>query len=254
VATGPPGAGPAAFAKPQPAETPASGDATQVFTGLRVPQIEASLVEIKPDGTAGRTVRLGKETIIGRLNCDISYPNDMLLSPRHSALGVREGKLYLRDLNSQNGAYIKQRQDAELSPGDVFLIGREIFRIKAANPRESPEGRDRQAPAGAPEFDRPVAAKLERILLSGEVVEEYNLDRPQITLGRTTGDLIFRNDPYMSGTHARILVEPRSLVLQDLKSRNGVYRRIRNEVELKDGDEFFLGEQIFRVRIESLEN
>jgi pSer/pThr/pTyr-binding forkhead associated (FHA) protein len=38
-------------------------------------------------------------------------------------------------------------------------------------------------------------------------------------------------------------------ILQDLKSRNGVYRRIRTEVELQNGDEFFLGEQIFRVEL-----
>lgn len=254
AATRPPAVGPAASAKPQPAATPASGDATQVFRGLRVPRIEASLVEIKPDGTTGRTVRLVKETSIGRGNCDLSYPNDMLLSPRHAALGVREGKLHLRDLNSQNGTYIKQRQDEELAASDVFLIGREIFRVTAVNPPEPSEGRDRQVLADTPEPDRPLTPKLERILLSGEVVEEYNLDKPQITLGRTTGDLIFRNDPYMSGTHARILVRPGRLVLQDLKSRNGVYRKIRNEVELKDGDEFFLGEQLFRARIEMLES
>jgi len=39
-----------------------------------------------------------------------------------------------------------------------------------------------------------------------------------------------------------------------LKSRNGVYRRIRDEIELRDADEFFLGEQLFRVEIQTIEN
>jgi pSer/pThr/pTyr-binding forkhead associated (FHA) protein len=37
-----------------------------------------------------------------------------------------------------------------------------------------------------------------------------------------------------------------------LRSRNGVFRRIRKEVELDDGDEFFLGEHIFRVQIRQI--
>lgn len=243
-----PAAPPAAPPRPAPLPT---GEGTHVFTGLRVPRIESSIIEIKSDGTTGKVTRLIKETFIGRAGCDVTYANDMLLSPRHAALSVRECKLYLRDLSSQNGTYIKQRQDTELAPGDVFLIGREIFRIRT---QELANDQGTQVVAGAPKLQRgPVTAKLERIQLSGEVIEEYSLDKPEITLGRTKGDLIFKNDPFMSGTHARILVQPGRFVLQDLKSRNGVYRKIRNEVELKDGDEFFLGEQLFRAQIKSLE-
>jgi len=36
-----------------------------------------------------------------------------------------------------------------------------------------------------------------------------------------------------------------------LKSKNGVYRKIRSEVELKDADQFFLGEQLFRVQVKT---
>jgi pSer/pThr/pTyr-binding forkhead associated (FHA) protein len=105
---------------------------------------------------------------------------------------------------------------------------------------------------GAPKLQRgPVTAKLERIQLTGEVIEEFSLDKPEITLGRTKGDLIFQDDPFMSGTHARIVAQPGRFLLQDLKSRNGVYRRIRNEAELRDGDEFFLGEHLFRVEMKT---
>jgi hypothetical protein len=37
-----------------------------------------------------------------------------------------------------------------------------------------------------------------------------------------------------------------------LRSRNGVFRRIRKEVELENGDEFFLGEHMFRVEIRQI--
>ena len=244
----PPIAGPA-----RPAAVPqtAPSEGTVVFTGLHAPTIEARIMEVKPDGSTGNSTRVTKEILIGRENCDVTYPSDVLLSPQHAALLVREGKLFLRDLRSQNGTFVRQRQDSELTPGDVFLLGRELFRFTTqavGEPPPSPEGTHVQL--GAPKLQRgPVTAKLERITLTGEVVEEFSLDKPETTLGRTTGDLVFKNDPYMSGTHARIVLQSGRFILQDLKSRNGVYQRIRTEVELQNGDEFFLGEQIFRVEL-----
>jgi pSer/pThr/pTyr-binding forkhead associated (FHA) protein len=55
----------------------------------------------------------------------------------------------------------------------------------------------------------------------------------------------------MSGTHARITAQPGRFILQDLKSTNGIYRRIVGVVELRDSDEFFLGEQRFRVALKT---
>ena len=227
-----------------------------VFSGLRpTPRIEARLSEKKPDGTFGQAIPVAKETLIGRENCDLTYPQDTLLSPRHASLSVREGKLMLRDLNSQNGSYIRQRQDSELTPGDIFLLGRELFRFvtqsldESAN-REFTEG---TMMWNVPKLQKgPLTAKLEHIRLNGEVVAEFQLDKPETTLGRTKGDLIFKEDPYMSGMHARIVAQPGRFVLQDMRSRNGVYRRVRAEVELVDGDEFFMGEQLFHVDLKTV--
>lgn len=229
----------------------ASVEGTVVFTGFHIPKIEASITEKKPDGSAGKTIPVVKEAAIGRSKCDINYAEDVLLSPRHACLAVREGKLYLRDFDSQNGTFVRQRQDSELTPGDIFLLGRELFRFTTQSLEEAESAAQGTLVwSGPPKLQRgPVTAKLEHIKITGEVVEEFRLEKPEITLGRTTGDLVFKDDPYLSGTHARIVAQPGRFVLQDLRSRNGVYRRIRNEVELQDGDEFFLGEQIFRVTV-----
>jgi len=255
VVSKPPTPVPIPKAPPAPAAppTPAEGEDTYVFAGLHTPRIEASVVELKQDGSTGKTVRIIQETTFGRGTCDISYPADTLLSPRHASLQVRAGKLILKDLGSQNGTFQKQRQDGELTPGDVFLLGRELFRFVTQSMDENQDStQDTQLLMGAPKLQRgPVTAKLEHIQLSGEVIEEFSLEKPETTLGRTKGDLVFNDDPYMSGMHARIAAQPGRFILQDLKSRNGVYRRIRNEVELRHGDEFFLGEQLFRVEIKT---
>lgn len=194
-----------------------------------------------------------KEILIGRGNCDASYPSDALLSPRHASLAIRQGKLILKDQESQNGSFVKLRQETELKPGDVFLLGRELFRFVTQSLREAPAEASPQETVvmkGTPKLQRgPITAKLEHIQLTGEVSEEFPLDKPQTSLGRTNADLVFKNDPYMSATHARIVAQPGRFILQDLKSTNGIYRRIRGEAELADGDEFFVGEQRFRVAI-----
>ena len=231
-------------------------EGTVVFSGLRAaPRIEVRISEKKPDGTFGRAVPVVKETFIGRENCDLNYPQDMLLSPRHASVAVREGKLVLKDLNSQNGSFIRQKQDTELIPGDVFLLGRELFRFvtQSLDDSLSKESAEGTMVWSAPKLQKgPLTAKLEHIKLNGEVVAEFKLDKPETTLGRTTGDLVFKDDPYMSGTHARIVAQPGRFLLQDLRSRNGVYRRVRAEIELTDGDEFFMGEQLFHVDLKSL--
>jgi pSer/pThr/pTyr-binding forkhead associated (FHA) protein len=237
-------------ARPIPAEAPPVGEGTQVFTGLHIPKVEASVVELKQDGSTGKILRITKETLIGQSDCDISYPTDTLLSARHASISMRGDKVILKDLASRNGTFFKQRHDTELAPGDVFLLGRQLFRFVTEPAEDEQDVEGTRVLMGVPKLHAgPVHAKLERIQLTGEVLETFKLEKPEITLGRTKGDLTFKNDPYMSGEHARIVAQPGHFVLRDLKSRNGVYRRIRDEIELRHGDEFFMGEQIFRVEI-----
>ena len=192
------------------------------------------------------------ETRIGRENCDLTYPDDGLLSPHHSSVDLVEGRVFLKDLGSRNGTFVKQRKDTEIGDGDTFLVGRELFRLAL---KESPSAPDdptaTQTHAGAPKFgDQGPAFELQHVRLTGETVDRFALDKPEITIGRTGGDVQFKMDPYMSGRHARLKRRQGKILLQDLKSRNGTFRRIRADVELFDGDEFFSGEQLFRVGFE----
>ena len=234
----------------------AAPEETWAFGGLRTPSIEAQISEKKHDGSWGSPVQIVGGVSIGRTNCEINYPDDPRLSDRHALLTNREGKLHLEDFGSVGGTFIRQRQDAELVPGDVFLLGQDLFRFTTQSLDEAENSSPTQGTvvwSAPPKLLRgPVTAKLEHILLTGEVIEEFRLEKPETTLGRTNANLVFKDDHYMSGTHARIVAQPGRFVLQDLRSRNGVFRRVRNEIELQGGDEFFLGEHLFRVEIKRI--
>ena len=241
--------------RPSSPKQPAQGAPTAGDVAL---EIKASLTEVRPDGAAGETRELHGEVFIGRENCQINYPDDAQLSPLHASVAIREGRLFLKDYGSRNGTFLRQRRDTELAPGDVFLLGRDLFRFMTrpldARPNQASGLGARLLKRTPNPQPGPMTARLEHIELDGRVTGEFALEKPEITIGRTRGDLTFNDDPYMSAAHARVVAQPARFVLQDLNSRNGVYRRIRDEVELKDGDEFFLGEHVFRVQIKTLQN
>jgi len=224
-----------------------------VFDGFRASSIEAQIVEKNHDGSWGSPLQIVGGVSIGRSNCEISFPDDARLSDRHAMLSNQEGKLLLEDFGSLSGTFVKQRQDSELVPGDVFLLGQDLFRFttQSLDEAEKPNaGQGTVAWTSPPKLQRgPVTAKLEHILLTGEVIEEFRLEQPETTLGRTNAHLAFKDDHYMSATHARIVAQPGRFILQDLRSRNGIFRRVRDKIELEAGDEFFLGEHLFRVDI-----
>jgi pSer/pThr/pTyr-binding forkhead associated (FHA) protein len=65
--------------------------------------------------------------------------------------------------------------------------------------------------------------------------------------GRSEGTVTFADDPYVSPRHCRFAFEGERLHVEDGGSRNGVYRRIRGEVQLGAGAQIRLGRQLLRL-------
>ena len=67
---------------------------------------------------------------IGREECDINFPDDVYLSPRHARVEMSGESLELSDENSQNGTYVRIRGERELSHGDYLFLGRNLLRVE----------------------------------------------------------------------------------------------------------------------------
>ncbi len=98
---------------------------------------------------------------------------------------------------------------------------------------------------------RPVTAmpRLRLIQEGGGEGEIYKLDQEETLIGRNTGDIRFPHDGYMSGKHARIIRRGERFILVDESSRNGTFKRIDGEAELKAGDIILIGKQLFRFEL-----
>ena len=83
-------------------------------------------------------------------------------------------------------------------------------------------------------------------------LREAELDLPngELSIGRGTDCFLRINDELVSRRHARLLVTPNSVFLDDLGSRNGSRVNgspLTGSIELKIGDEVEIGTQIFQL-------
>lgn len=70
------------------------------------------------------------ETVIGRVDGDLIFPHDGYMSGRHARIMERKGRYFLLDHSSRNGTFVRIKGEVELQPGDMFLVGKQLFRFE----------------------------------------------------------------------------------------------------------------------------
>ncbi|MCA9603033.1 MAG: FHA domain-containing protein, partial [Myxococcales bacterium] len=92
-------------------------------------------------------------------------------------------------------------------------------------------------------------ARLVAVMKDGTDGRTFSLEETATDIGREEGSLILSDDPYLSRRHARIERRGDQFIVRDLESYNGVYARIREPVELSDGDMILIGQQVLRFEL-----
>lgn len=249
-----PGVGAAAMGPAPPAGTPPAaypaGTSFQFGAGQR-PEDRAKLVVIGQDGKPGREYEIeGEQTDIGREEGSILLVNDPYVSPRHARLQFREGRFFIRDLESVNGVYVRLRAPERLQHADLVLVGLEVLRFEVVSDAE--RGLGPAAERGTQVFGSPAAPRYARLCqrtVEGVTRDVYYPTREETVIGREVGDVVFTTDPFMSRRHAAIVRDPatNTFSMKDLGSSNGTYLAIRGERELVPGDHVRIGQHLFRL-------
>jgi pSer/pThr/pTyr-binding forkhead associated (FHA) protein len=275
VAAPPPAPAPAPIAPPvMPAPAVAPAAASPAARSVR-----ARVVLIARDGGEGPSFPLGESTDIGRTEGNVVIAEDRYISPRHARISVRQGVFYLRDLESTNGMYVRipfprlgleptptappdappggeNQASAEqiLTDQDLFLVGQQVLRFEVVKNAE--EGFGVASENGTLLFGTPAApryARLSQRTVEGVVRDVFHVRKAETVIGREQGDIVFNDDPFLSRRHCVLRVNgggpgqgPRSFALADLGSSNGTFLQVREEVRLRHGDHFRIGQQLFR--------
>jgi predicted amidophosphoribosyltransferase len=89
-------------------------------------------VRLIVDGEESDSVyELGSTTAIGRVKGELTFPFDDYMSSTHASLTRRGNTYLLKDEGSRNGTLVKINGEVELKPGDVFMVGRQLFKFEA---------------------------------------------------------------------------------------------------------------------------
>lgn len=199
------------------------------------------LVVITKEGTPGPSYPIYEQADIGRSEGDIVLADDRYLSPRHARLVFREDRLFLRDLDSVNGLFLRvsalrgkkvaeieraaipsgtaasavanvdSNVAMELQDQDLILIGQQVLRFEALKDGEA--GLGPASEHGTLLFGTPSApryARLSQRTVEGVTRDVYYIRKVETVLGRESGDVVFTDDPFLSRRHAAFLVLPSS--------------------------------------------
>lgn len=71
----------------------------------------------------------GEGAVIGRERGEILFPEDGYVSGAHLRVAQREGRVWLEDLGSSNGTFVRLQGETLLQSGAVILMGQQLFRV-----------------------------------------------------------------------------------------------------------------------------
>jgi pSer/pThr/pTyr-binding forkhead associated (FHA) protein len=229
-------------------ETPAGR--TLFFGALQQQPVVPRLVVIKGEGGDGATYHLqGTTTIIGRNEGEITFAEDPFLSPEHAKFTSQNGRLFVQDLGSENGVFLRIKKPTPVKDGTYVLVGEQLLRLVKRPFGDGSPNANGTYYYGSP---RPSGrfGVLQRLAGGGEG-RATTAEEGALSMGREGNTINFPNDRFISGHHARLEAASDSdaVVLTDTGSRNGTFVRLEGAQELFHGDYLFVGQQLLRVEI-----
>jgi pSer/pThr/pTyr-binding forkhead associated (FHA) protein len=210
------------------------------------PAAWGTLIAVRRDGSDGERFPLvGDWLEVGR-DSDLSF-DDRFLAARHARFDRSSGAPTVLPIDALNGVFRRLRAPVPLEPGALLLGGRELLRYEPVEPDErevAPQIRLGVVRFGSP--PRRPWGRLLQVLASGGVRDVRHLALPEIVLGREEGELIFRDDEFLSRRHLALRFDGTRAVVEDLGSSNGTFVRLRGPAPLVAGDVLRMGDQMFR--------
>jgi pSer/pThr/pTyr-binding forkhead associated (FHA) protein len=208
-----------------------------------------TVTQLDEAGTeVARFVLKREETSLGRVDADITFPEDEFVSPIHAQLSVRGGEVYVRDLGSRNGTWVFLDGPYTLQDGDLLLIGSQVLRFRRLGypgPQPPEQDQTRRLGSSTPAAD---IATLTQLRGDGSPRDVLHLSAGRdVVVGRERGDWVFPYDLSMSSRHAEVLSRDADFVLQDAGSRNGVAVAVRNELRLQTSARILVGDKLLRL-------
>lgn len=232
------------------AAAPAEGSGQTMFmhvgAGEEKQAAVGKLVILEPSGREGRSFTLTEgENLCGR-NGDAVLLDDRFVSPTHCRFVFEGGQMRVIDCDSANGVFVKVKGETPLASGAMLRIGQQLLLFQALEDFDVDPGS--ASGDGTRFLGSPVAGiwgKLIHITHQGRVLGHYPLRNESLVLGREVGDVLFPQDGFVSGTHAKLMHKDGRCVVLDLGSSNGTFVQVKEQI-LNPQDMVLIGKKLMR--------
>ncbi|MDZ7344588.1 MAG: FHA domain-containing protein [candidate division KSB1 bacterium] len=170
-------------------------------------------------------------TTIGRIGCDLSFPDDGFLSDRHASIAHGPEGFFLRDDGAATGVFlkVKEAKPLEVVSGNIVRLGRQFLVFRAEN-------------GGYVfiHFDQ-----------TGKPINRYPIPAKTTVVGRESPDITLDSkDMTLSRRHMSITLKENKVFIKDLGSANGTYLKVENAIRLEPDDQFRVGQQLFKLTLQ----
>jgi pSer/pThr/pTyr-binding forkhead associated (FHA) protein len=249
-----------------PAEAPPAAPRT-AFKGP-IPEVVLYL----GDKVLGTFSLAGGELTIGRVSGNGIVIDNAGVSRRHGVIRVKEDKVFLEDLGSANGTFIRGQkiESCELHDGDEIVIVKHRLVYRIPKEADAPPKAEAAADAGqktmyidqaalaqamgakpGPARAEAAAALRPRLILPD--LKKFALEEDEVTLGSGASCQIHLSGMFVGKEHAKIVrTKDGQFKIQHLSGMAGTRvngEKITEHV-LKHGDEIEVGKQKLLFRLE----
>ena len=251
---------------PPPAEAPPAAPRT-AFKGP-IPEVVLYL----GDKALGTFSLAGGELTIGRVSGNGIVIDNAGVSRRHAVIRVKEDKVFLEDLGSANGTFVRGQkiESSELHDGDEIVVVKHRLVYRIPKEADAPPKVEPAADAGqktmyidaaamaqamgakpGPARTETAAALRPRLILPD--LKKFALEEDEVTLGSAASCQIHLSGMFVGKEHAKIVrTKEGHFKIQHLSGMAGTRvngEKITEHV-LKHGDEIEVGKQKLLFRLE----
>jgi len=226
----------------EPPAQPKASDGTMPYS--RVTGVEGKAIRVLTGNKAGQFFGVYPSVTIGTQGAACSFDDDPTISPTHALIFCEGESLFIEDLSSMNGVFLRIRDKFMLQKNDIIQAGNSLFLFETFNTSDFVDASGTEFYASPMRGER---FRLVEILKGGLRGRAATAPDAGITVGRSEAAFLCPNDVCMSTTHFSIRWLQRGAVLIDHDSYNGTFLQIHKKTELQKNDQFIIGRTLFVV-------
>jgi pSer/pThr/pTyr-binding forkhead associated (FHA) protein len=187
---------------------------------------------------------------LGRSQNSAHFPFLSSMANRHLKFSYDGPRLFVEDLKSLNGVYVKITTAIALQDNQRFRVGSQVIEFHRAEPFQAVLPLQSNDGEEFLSYDLEPLAYLDLIRPNEQPGLRFPITKPEVTrIGRDAKlvEIALPRAEWVSGQHAQIRHEKGIFYLDDLNSRNGTFVQIPEKTELNSGDVLLVGRAFLRV-------